>query len=48
MAVHLPLSLEAQIEAQHADAVDEQHLLARERSSDHRADAGHGSRLLRT
>ncbi len=31
MAVHLPLSYEAQIEAIDADAGDEQHLLARER-----------------
>ena len=46
MAVHLPLSFEAQIEAMHADAVDQQHLLAGARRPDHRAEPGHRARLL--
>jgi DNA-directed RNA polymerase subunit beta' len=36
MAVHVPLSLEAQLEAR-ADDVDQQHPLARQRQADHRA-----------
>ena len=40
MAVHLPLSIEAQAEAP-ADVVHPQHLLAGERFPDHRAVAGH-------
>jgi DNA-directed RNA polymerase subunit beta' len=46
MAVHLPLSAEAQAEAPHPDAVVQQHPLAGARSPDHVADAGHGPRHL--
>ena len=46
MAVHIPLSPEAQIEASRADAVVEQHSVAGARPADRRADAGHGARLL--
>ena len=46
MAVHLPLSFEAQIEATTLMLVDEQHLLARARQPDHRAVAGHRARHL--
>ena len=45
MAVHVPLSLEAQLEAR-ADDVDQQHPVARQRQADHRAVAGHGARPL--
>ncbi len=41
MAVHLPLSYEAQIEATTLMLADEQHLLARARRPGHRAVAGH-------
>jgi DNA-directed RNA polymerase subunit beta' len=40
MAVHVPLSLEAQLEAACADDVDEQHPVAGQRRADHRAVAG--------
>jgi len=46
MAVHVPLSLEAQLEARRADDVDEQHPAPRERRADHRAVAGHRARAL--
>ena len=39
MAVHVPLSLEAQLEAPRADDVDQQHPQPGERQADHRADA---------
>ena len=45
MAVHLPLSAEAQAEARHPDAVVEQHPLAGLRAPARDADAGHGARL---
>ena len=37
MAVHLPLSIEAQVEAHDADDVDEQHLQPGQRQPDHHA-----------
>jgi DNA-directed RNA polymerase subunit beta' len=43
MAVHVPLSLEAQMEAASAHDGDEQHLLAFIRQADHHAHAGHRS-----
>ena len=46
MAVHIPLSPEAQIEASHPDAGVEQHPVARARRADRRSDAGHGARPL--
>ena len=46
MAVHLPLSAEAQAEAQDPDAVGEQHPLAGARAPARDADAGHGARRL--
>ena len=45
MAVHVPLSIEAQLEAR-ADDVVEQHSVARQRRSHHRAVAGRGARAL--
>ena len=41
MAVHVPLSIEAQLEAPRADDVHQQHPLARERQADHRAEPGY-------
>jgi hypothetical protein len=41
MAVHVPLSIEAQLGVAAADDVDEQHLLAVQRQVDHDADAGY-------
>ena len=46
MAVHLPLSAEAQAEARHPHAVGAQHPVAGARSSDHRAHPGHDHRRL--
>ena len=46
MAVHLPLSSEAQAEARHPHAVGAQHPVAGARPSDHRADPGHDHRRL--
>ena len=46
MAVHLPLSAEAQAEARDPDALVEQHPLAGARASADDADAGHGARRL--
>jgi hypothetical protein len=46
MAVHVPLSLEAQIGSARADDVDQQRAVARQRRADHRAVAGHGSGAL--
>ena len=46
MAVHVPLSLEAQLEARVLMMSDEQHPLAGERQGDHRAVAGYRSRSL--
>ena len=46
MAVHIPLSPEAQIEASVLMLVVEQHSFARVRPSDHRSHAGHGARPL--
>ena len=43
MAVHVPLSLEAQLEARVPDDVDQQHPLAIQRRADHRAVAGYRS-----
>ena len=41
MAVHVPLSLEAQLEGARADDVDQQHPQPGERQADHRASPGH-------
>ena len=46
MAVHVPLSLEAQLEARALDDVDEQHPVARQRRPDHRSVAGRRARPL--
>ena len=46
MAVHVPLSVEAQMEARVLMMSHEQHPVARERASDHRPDPGHRSRPL--
>ena len=46
MAVHVPLSLEAQLEARALMMSLEQHPLARQRRSDHRAVAGRGARAV--
>ncbi len=46
MAVHLPLSAEAQAEARIAHALDQQHQEPVTRPSAHRAVAGHGHRPL--
>ena len=46
MAVHVPLSLEAAARGARADAVVEQHPLARQRRPDHRAVAGRRARAL--
>ena len=46
MAVHVPLSVEAQMEARVLMMSHEQHPLARERQADHRPDAGHRARPL--
>ena len=46
MAVHVPLSVEAQVEARVSDDVDQQHSLARQREADRGAVAGYGARLL--
>ena len=46
MAVHVPLSLEAQLEARALMMSLQQHPLARQRRSDHRAVAGRGARAL--
>ena len=46
MAVHVPLSLEAQLESACADDVVEQHPLARQWRSDHRAVAGRRARTV--
>ena len=46
MAVHLPLSAEAQAEARVLMLVGQQHPLAGHRSPDHRAHPGHGLRRL--
>ena len=46
MAVHVPLSVEAQVEARAPDDVDQQHPVAGQRQADHRADAGHRARPL--
>ncbi len=43
MAVHVPLSLEAQLEARVLMMSHQQHPLARQRQADHRAFAGHGA-----
>ncbi len=48
MAVHIPLSPEAQIEAVGADAVVEQHPVAGERRADRGAVAGHRARPATT
>ena len=40
MAVHVPLSIEAQLEARTLDDVDQQHPVAGARRADHRADPG--------
>jgi len=41
MAVHVPLSLEAQLEGARADDVDQQHPAPGQRFAHHRAVAGH-------
>ena len=46
MAVHLPLSIEAQVEATDADDVDEQHLQPAQRHARSRSVAGHRDGLL--
>ena len=46
MAVHVPLSLEAQLEARVLDDVDQQHPASRQRPADHRAEPGHRARPL--
>ena len=46
MAVHVPLTLEAQLEVACADDVDEQHPVARKRRADHRAVAGRRARSV--
>ena len=46
MAVHVPLSIEAQIEARVLMMSHQQHPLARARQADHRAVAGHRARPL--
>ena len=46
MAVHVPLSLEAQLEARVLDDVDQQHPAPRQRPADHRAEPGHRARPL--
>ena len=46
MAVHVPLSAEAQAEARRADAVGEQHPVAGARRAARHAHPGHGARLL--
>ena len=46
MAVHVPLSLEAQLEARVLDDVDQQHPASGERPAHHRAVAGHRARPL--
>ena len=46
MAVHVPLSFDAQLEARILMLVEPQHPLAGERRADRHADAGHGARLL--
>ena len=46
MAVHVPLSLEAQLEARVLDDVDQQHPASGQRLADHRAVAGHRARPL--
>ena len=46
MAVHVPLSLEAQLEARVLMMSDEQHPASGERPADHRAVAGHRARPL--
>ncbi len=46
MAVHVPLSIEAQMEARVLHDDHEQHPVARERQADHRAVAGHRARPL--
>ena len=46
MAVHLPLSIEAQVEATRADDVHQQHLQPGQRPADHHAVAGHRHGLL--
>ena len=46
MAVHLPLSIEAQVEAHRADDVHQQHLQPGQRPPDHHAVAGHRDGLL--
>ena len=46
MAVHVPLSIEAQLEARALDDVVEQHPVAGQRRSDHRAVAGRGARAV--
>ena len=46
MAVHLPLSIEAQVEAHDADDVDQQHLQPGQRQPDHQPVAGHRDGLL--
>ena len=46
MAVHVPLSLEAQLEAPRADDVHQQHPQPGERQADHRAVAGHRAGAL--
>ena len=46
MAVHVPLSLEAQLEARVLDDVDQQHPASGQRLADHRAVAGHRARSL--
>ena len=47
MAVHVPLSIEAQLEAARADDVHQQHPLARQRQAHHRAVAGYRAGPLR-
>ena len=46
MAVHVPLSIEAQVESRALMMSHQQHPLARQRQADHRADAGHGAGAL--
>ncbi len=46
MAVHVPLSIEAQLEARALDDVVEQYPVAGQRRSDHRADAGRRTRAV--
>ena len=46
MAVHVPLTLEAQLEARALMMSTQQHPLARQRRADHRAVAGRGARSL--